>query len=412
MRRIKRRHFLLLAGGGIAALAGLRFGLPYLLRPGPLRRLDDEAREFVETCFGGIDRSQMWDTHVHLVGLGAGGTGCWINREMQSHLHPLKRLQYDVYTSALGMDNAETADADYVARLLELQRQANPEGKLLLMAFDQQVGEDGEERPVHSSFYTPNDYALDVASRHEELVACASIHPYRHDALDRLDAAAARGARAVKWLPNAMGIDPMSPRCDAFYRRLVELRLPLISHAGHEYAVDGTDFQELGNPLRLRRALDAGVRVIVAHAASFGANLDLDADDEAREPSFDLFMRMFTEAQYEGSLFADISALTAINRRPRVLRELLRAPELHHRLLNGSDYPLPALGPLLFNPGKLRLDGLLGERESRLCKAVGRVNPLLLDFVLKRSIRVDDSDGVHRFADRVFETSRVFENVL
>jgi len=63
-------------------------------------------------------------------------------------------------------------------------------------------------------------------------------------------------ARGVKWLPAAMGIDPGSPLCDRFYGALARLRLPLITHAGLERAVMGTDVQDYGNPLRLRRALD------------------------------------------------------------------------------------------------------------------------------------------------------------
>ena len=50
----------------------------------------------------------------------------------------------------------------------------------------------------------------------------ASIHPYRTDALEALEQAKRDGARAVKWLPSAMGIDPASPRCDRFYRASVE----------------------------------------------------------------------------------------------------------------------------------------------------------------------------------------------
>jgi len=69
-----------------------------------------------------------------------------------------------------------------------------------------------------------------------------SIHPYRRDAVAALENAVAHGARAVKWLPSAMGIDPASPKCDAFYRSLAQLHVPLICHAGEEMAVDGMDF--------------------------------------------------------------------------------------------------------------------------------------------------------------------------
>jgi len=215
-----RRKWLMLAGAGLLGLVGLRFAVPRIMRSRAPRAAGREAAAFIERCYSGLDRTRVWDTHVHLVGLGTGGSGCRIDPEMLSPLHPVKSFQFDVYKSGAGIDDPETADGDYVARLLTLQRQANPQGKLLLFAFDFFVDEEGVERPERSPLHTPNDYVLRVADAHEEFVPCVSIHPYRRDCVERLDAAAERGALAVKWLPNAMGIDPASERCDAFYRRM------------------------------------------------------------------------------------------------------------------------------------------------------------------------------------------------
>ena len=272
MPRVTRRRLLALAGAGALGLVGLRLLLPRLMRHGSSRRPTPEAAAFAKKCFAGIDRSRVWDAHVHLIGLGAGGTGCSIDPEMLSHLHPIKRFQFDMYKAGAGITDPATADADYVERLLSLHRAANPSGKLVLLAFDHYVDEHGVERPELSVLHTPNEYVLRLAGEHPELVACASIHPYRADCVDRLDTVAAAGARCIKWLPNAMGIDPDSALCDAFYRRLAELRLPLITHGGKEYAMDAGAHQDLGNPLRLRRALDAGVRVVVAHCAAMGSH--------------------------------------------------------------------------------------------------------------------------------------------
>jgi len=407
MAWMTRRRFLWLAGGGVVALGAARFGLPRLLRPSWPRPLSAEARAFAEECFAGIDRSRCWDTHVHLVGLGAGGTGCWINPEMQSHLHPIERLRYEIYTSSLGMDDPETADADYLERLLALQRQANPQGKLLLMAFDQVVDENGAERPELSSFFTPNEYALKVARQHDDVLAVASIHPYRTDALERLEATAEAGARAVKWLPNSMRIDPASPLCDPFYERLVSLGLPLITHGGLEFAVDSEEAQELGNPLLLRRPLDAGVRVVVAHCAGLGDARDLDRGGSRRVEAVRLLLRLMEDPRYEEQLFADISGLTQINRGGPALREILRAQHLHRRLVNGSDYPIAALR-VLFSTTKLQLEGLIDGRQRVLINEIGQANPLLFDFVLKRSLTLERDGQRLRFADSVFETDWLF----
>jgi len=120
-----RRRFLWIGGTAVAGLAGLRFGTPWIMRRRPPARLSDEAAEFALRCFAGLDRSRIWDTHVHLLGLGVGGTGCWINPEMQSHRHPIKRLQYEIYREGTGMVREATADVDYVEHLLAMQRGAS-----------------------------------------------------------------------------------------------------------------------------------------------------------------------------------------------------------------------------------------------------------------------------------------------
>src|SRR4029077_5634534 len=116
---------------------------------------------------------------------------------------------------------------------------------------------------------------------------------------------ARRGGRMVKWLPNAMGIDPSDPLCDSYYQKMKELDLVLLSHGGEEKAVHAAEDQKLGNPLLLRGALDHGVKVIVAHCAGLGTNEDLDDPQRRRLPNFDLFLRLLAEKRYEGLVFAD-----------------------------------------------------------------------------------------------------------
>lgn len=408
--RLTRRRVLWCLGGGAAALAAARLALPRWLAPGAPGGIEDlgpDARRLVELAFEGLDPGLVWDAHVHVVGLGAGGSGCRVAPAMRSHLHPVRRLQFDVYLAASGVRHPERADEEYVERLLALQRAANPSGRLLLFAFDAHVDEAGAEVPARTNFSTPFEHVLGIARAHPEALPVASVHPYRGDALGRLERAAEAGAVAVKWLPNAMGIDPGSARCDAFYERLAGLGLPLITHAGLELAVHAAEAQRLGNPLRLRRALDHGVKVVVAHCASLGESQDLDAPEERQAQSFDLFLRLMGEAQYEKTLWGEISALTLVNRCRRPLRELLAAPELHPRLVNGSDYPLPAVDPLV-SARWLHHLGYLEDGEAQPLEEIQAVNPLLFDLVLKRRLRVLEGGQARRFAPAVFESARLF----
>ena len=410
MEWLTARAILSALGIGGVGLVAARLALPRLQRPGPARgpeELSPEARKLVEDCFADVDRSRVWDLHVHVVGIGTGGSGCWVNPAMRSHWHPVRRFQYDVYLAGSGIRDAETADADYVDRLLAMHRLANPAGRLLLMAFDHQVGEDGEVRLGDSQLHVPNEYVAEIARRNPDVELCVSVHPYRRDAVARLEAAKDAGAIAVKWLPNAMGIDPASPLCDGFYDALVELGLVLITHAGVERSVHVAGAQELGNPLRLRRALDRGVKVVVAHCASLGRSRDLDAGGRTRRASFDLFLRLAGEKQYEANLFGDVSALTLVNRCGGALRTLLAAEDLHPRLVDGTDYPLPAID-VLVSTWLLARRGFLAPGTRPLVNEIFRANPLLFDYVLKRRLEVSGEGRTHRFSPIVFDTARVF----
>jgi mannonate dehydratase len=280
--------------------------------------------------------------------------------------------------------------------------------RFMLLAFDYNYDQEGRRRQDLSTFYISNAYAHAVAARHPRLEWICSVHPYREDAIEALKWSAAHGARAVKWLPPAMGMDPSSPRCNPFFEAMRRLNLPLLSHGGDELAAQGGGHQDFGNPLLLRRALDHGVRVIVAHCASLGAGLDLRRPGKAQSKvrNFTLFMSMMRDPAYQELLYGDISATTQINRAPEVLKTLLMADDIHDRLLNGSDYPLVGIVPL-FSLNQFRRLGLIDEDAAPVVFELQKYNPLLFDLTLKRNL---EWQGKH-FSRRVFETAPFFENV-
>jgi mannonate dehydratase len=301
-------------------------------------------------------------------------------------------------------DAKGSVDRAYVERLHNLL-DAMRGTKLLLFAFDRTHHERGEPDMEHTAFYVPDAYARDMARAHPQYFEwAASVHPHARDALERLEQAKREGARAVKWLPAAMGIDPASSRIQKYYETMKALDLPLISHAGEERAVLGRDAHDYGNPLRLRRALDAGVRVVVAHCASMGSDRDLDRGPNGPYvDSFFLFSRMMEERRHEKNLFGDISAMTQINRAGPALKRVIEDESWHARLLNGSDYPLPGVMPL-FSVQHLVSLNLLEEKAAPILTEIRRHNPLLFDFVLKRALR----SGGRALPPRVFETRAFF----
>jgi mannonate dehydratase len=382
----------------IFGLAGpCRAGLPESLRASP----------WLTRVWQGLAPQEVWDCHAHLAGLGdSADSGIQVSRRLASPWHPVLHAQYLSYINAACLEDfSGPVDENYVQRLLGQMADMPVGVKLLLLAFDHCHDDSGRPQPEASVFYVPDAYARKLAAAHPQYFEwAASIHPYRPDALDRLAAAAENGARAVKWLPAAQNIDPASPRCAAFYAALARLDLPLVIHCGREEAVHNDELQHYGNPLLLRPALEAGARLVAAHCASSGDDADLDYGGRMRRPSFDLFARLMDDPAWQGRLFGDISAITLKNRKPEIIRVLLQRKDWHARLLNGSDYPLPGILPIV-SPAALARAGLLPKEAVPDLKILREYNPLYFDLALKRNL---NWRGEYFFPPQIFATRSFF----
>lgn len=413
-RRLLTRRKLLSLGVGSALAGAAAWRLIHVDRPTPLRgaTLSAAAEALLAEAWKGLEPAKVVDVHSHVLGLGVGGNGCYVHADTVGWTSPVRRFKARIYKGAAGIWDDENADALFVERLVDLVENQQPHPRLVLLAFDQHHDAEGNPVRERTEFHVPNEYVAGIAAKRPDLFLFGcSVHPYRKDALEALERCKESGARLVKWLPNAMGIDPMDPRCDAYYEKLAALELPLLTHAGEEQAVHAEEAQELGNPLRLRRPLERGATVIAAHCASLGSSQDLDQPAAAdgtrpRVASYALWRRLMAEPKWDGKLFGDISATTQFNRVEAVVADLLTTPSLHGRILNGSDYPLPAIDPLV-RTGMLVDLGLLDPAERPLINEVFALNPLQFDFLVKRRLRVVKDGVEHRYANAVFETGRV-----
>jgi len=407
-----RRRFLLSAAGlGLTGFGAWRLWPEQGLLNPCLGELPPQlaGHPLVREAFDGLDPAQVWDAHVHLLGVGDGGDagGAAFNDGNGSWRWPFSAAQRWFFLNASCISADTPVDRAYLAGLRGLADALPAGNKLLLLALDAWHDEGGNAVPERTHLFIGNDFCMAAArSAPQRFEWAASVHPYRNDALAELARVKRLGARALKWLPSAQGIDPASPRCDRFYEELARLGLPLLAHAGEERAMPGDD--RLGNPLRLRRALEHGVKVIVAHCASMGASPDLDHGFEqgTLTDNFGLFERMMDQPAYEGRLFGDLSALTQSARAgaplKRVLERAREGGDWAQRLLNGSDYPLPAIMPL-YSPRQLADAGYLDAAKVAPLTLIRHHNPLLFDFVLKRHLRL----GGKGLAAAVFETRRI-----
>ncbi len=266
------------------------------------------------------------DMHVHVVGNGSGGTGCWLR--VTGWHRPLANIML----RHIGLPSGTMAgdlDRLYVERLLE-QLRSSSLGAAVILAQD--LVHDDQGKPVEGagSFFVPNDYVLKLASQHQEFLPAVSIHPARADALEELARCVAAGAAMMKCLPNCQNINCNDRRFTKFWESMAEAGLPLLAHTGGEHTVPVVR-PEYADPKTLILPLECGVTVIAAHCATKSGFFDPE------------YFHSFAEMTHRfPNLYGDTSAFN-VPIRGRHVRHCLREPLLS-RMIHGSDYPVPVHG--------------------------------------------------------------------
>ncbi|MGX5174437.1 amidohydrolase family protein [Aliikangiella sp. IMCC44653] len=368
-----------------------------------------QNHKLMQQAFMGLDPKKIWDCHFHLVGNGISPSidqqpsEIYLNPKMSQWVSPLQRIQYGFYLNASCIGQAEFADRLFLESVAKIAASSPAGVKFMLLAFDYQHDEQGRQVKQASTFYVPNQYAARTAKLLPYCEWIGSVHPYKENALEELQWCKDHGAKAIKWLPPAMNIDPSSNQCELFYKKLIELDLPLLTHAGEEKAVHSETLQQLANPLLLRLPLELGVKVIVAHCASLGSSLDIEAQTPRMVANFDLFSRLMDEAKYRKHLYADISAINLINRQVTDIKKLLKNQSWHSRLLYASDYPLPGVMPIISTKQMFK-NALLNEEQALFLSSVKKHNVWLFDFLQKRFMSYENN----RFSNSVFQTKDFF----
>ncbi|MEE9274064.1 MAG: amidohydrolase family protein, partial [bacterium] len=364
------------------------------------------------------------DHHVHVISRGKGLAGLCgqegdttstVTQKRFTWRRPIRKLKTSVLMSASGITDIHQADEQYAARLLDLAVYFPGPGRFHLLALDAYLDENGTVDKDKTDMYISNDYVVELSKclngllekktralperfkKDKRFAPMISVHPYRKDALRELRKF--KGvAKFVKWLPSVMGINPADERIGPFFETMADLGMVLLSHTGQETTLKAPDCEQWhSNPLLLKHALEKGVTVVMAHSGRDGdndprktkKNDSCDSGGE-RKPNFDLFLEMMDDPRYIGRLFGEISALTIKNTLGH-LRRIIERDSLRHRMVYGSDYPLPAASAL--NPtGAMTGEefGYITEAEKRALDKIYGINPLLFDFVLQRTIRLRD----------------------
>lgn len=322
------------------------------------------------------------DAHVHTAGIGAGKSGCFISKELR------EGYKFKWYLRAFGVTEQELVEKGdgIVLHKLAASIEASEEiDKAVVLAMDGVIADDKTLDREKTQVYIPNEFVARETRKHKTLLFGASINPKRSDALERLHQVKSDGAVLVKWIPAIMDIDPADPSLKEFYQTMALLKLPLLTHVGQEKSFGAAD-DRLGDPERIKLALENGVTVIAGHIATTGKN--------EGEDNYERLVKLFS--RYE-NLYTDISSLTQINKLG-YLNRALADPLITQRMIYGSDWPLqffPLVSPW-YHLGRAPLRQLWRvsreknkwDRDLRLKRAMG-----VPEAVFARSASILGLDG-------------------
>ncbi|MBL8878546.1 MAG: amidohydrolase family protein [Phycisphaerales bacterium] len=297
-----------------------------------------------------------------------------------------RRWAWSVVRRMLRVDSrlpiGEALDGElHAAAERHLLNSTGPIERFVLLAFDWYHDDSGRQPPLPqregiegSDIYTSNSLIRDLCRRHpQRYLFGASVHPYREHAVQCIDEVFSAGACLLKWLPLHQNINAADPRSRAVLRRCGELGLPVLAHYGEEFTL-ATQRREY---IHVRQFLDAlrDLRrdghmppAIVAHVST---PVMPWGDHSSTRMLIDALTGEFAQAP----LYADISALTTLGKIP-YLKSLARRQDLHHKLLFGSDWPVPPLSPMLRllvgrDYSAVRGEPSWPQRVALLCQRMG-----------------------------------------
>ena len=227
-----------------------------------------------------------------------------------------------------------------------------PIDRYVLLAFDRYHDDAGRRPPFPTKrgarggdIYTSNALIRAACIRDpQRFLFGASVHPYRTDAPRCVEEVFAAGACLMKWMPLHQNIDMCDPRTLAVLETCAEIGLPILYHFGPEFTLrtNHPGYEPIAN---LFDALHIQLRrgrmpiTIVAHVAT-------PTHPFGEHASHHLLLGALRGDFAHRPLYADISALAVLGKLPFLWR-MAAQTDLHHKLLFGSDFPVPPALPLL-----------------------------------------------------------------
>jgi len=273
------------------------------------------------------------------------------------------KIAISFFEKSLGVDHlAIISDPynTYCKTVIDRVRESLYMKKAVIFGVDARVDETGKELHRDLTVCASNDDVYDLYRKAPDIIIpFMSINPLRPNALELIDKYAEMGFKGVKFLQNYWNVDTRQDRFKPFFKKLADMNLPIVIHIGSESSVKS--HKECEKVEMLYAPLEAGATTIAAHMGLEYSPMRLFKAFSKNPKNFgENYYRLLKMLENHDNLFADISAiLTPV--RAKVLPHLAKQDSITHKILFGTDFPVPFT--TLFNTHDIEL-----KRRKELCK--------------------------------------------
>jgi hypothetical protein len=240
----------------------------------------------------------------------------------------------------------------------------------VVLAWDGIYDSKGELDTDRTVMYVSNDSVKELSIKEDKVLFGASINPQRKDCFEELERVALMKAALIKFHPTFQHFNPKKKQYQKFYKRIAELKIPILIHIGPEFAGPGIktikEYESIDNLIPI---LEQGATVIAAHGMGTSVMFDSVAFREV-----EAMLRRYP------NLYVDNSATTVPHRKKRAL-SMLKSELALERTLYGTDFPVrPHL--------KFFLNSIPPKKSAEIILNVGNI--LDRDLEIKKAIGFPD----------------------
>ncbi len=253
------------------------------------------------------------------------------------------KLAIKFFGEKMGLDKNMALKSPYTAytqALISNIKNSKYVSKSVIFGVDGRFDYSGTEMHRDKTVCASNEDVLKLYKENRDIfIPFFSINPMRHDALELIDKYHALGFKGAKFLQNYWGVDTRDDKYLPYFEKLAKLNIPLIVHVGSESSVLSDKSCECIE--MLDAPLKAGVKTVAAHMAlSYSPLRPIKAISKKPRNFGKEYHRLLAMLEMHDNLYADISALlTPV--RAKALPHLASQKHIHHKLLFGTDYPVP-----------------------------------------------------------------------